>query len=241
MVTAFSQVLLTPMLFALIPLVNHVITKKEMAQVNLFIFIILGSAAMLYWLYKLFTIVKKLQQMRLGLEGEMAVGQELNQLMLHEFRVFHDFPADGFNIDHIVVGKTGVFAVETKARSKPATNNRKNDALVEFDGKVLKFPHWSESKPIEQANSQARWLKNWLSNAVGETVFVCPVLAVPGWFITRTAKSDTFIYNGKSPEGLFTKVSHSTLTHQMIQRICHQLDTKCRDIEPRAYTESKKL
>jgi Nuclease-related domain len=33
-------------------------------------------------------------------------------------------PAEGFNIDHVVVGRNGVFAVETKGRSKPVKGRR---------------------------------------------------------------------------------------------------------------------
>ncbi len=54
---------------------------------------------------------------RLAYDGEVAVGQELQYLTDHV--AFHDFQAGTFNIDHILVGASGVYAVETKARSKP--------------------------------------------------------------------------------------------------------------------------
>ena len=41
---------------------------------------------------------------RLGYEGELAVGQELEQFRHDGYYVYHDFPADTFSIDHIVVG-----------------------------------------------------------------------------------------------------------------------------------------
>lgn len=45
----------------------------------------------------------------------MAAAEEINQLMRQGFTTFHDVPAEpGFNIDHVIVGPTGVFAVETK-------------------------------------------------------------------------------------------------------------------------------
>ena len=81
-------------------------------------------AFIVFTLSKLAIYLKRRRLMRLGYDGELAVGQELNQLMSDGYRVFHDFPADNFNIDHIVVGKKGVFAVETKARSKRSTKNR---------------------------------------------------------------------------------------------------------------------
>ena len=108
-----------------------------------------------------FKMVKRLnlrRKMRLGYEGEVATGQELNQLMLHGYHVYHDFVADNFNIDHIVVGPAGVFAVETKARTKPTSNNRKEDAQVIYDGRCIHFPTWKETRPLEQAKSQAEWL-----------------------------------------------------------------------------------
>lgn len=87
----------------------------------------LGLAVIVWLGLRLYRRVRNLRQYRLGYEGEVAVGQELSQLMFNGFHIFHDLPADGFNIDHIVVGSTGVFAVETKARSKPDSGNRKSD------------------------------------------------------------------------------------------------------------------
>ena len=63
--------------------------------------------------------------------------------MLQGFHVYHDFPAEGFNIDHIVVGAKGVFAVETKTRSKRTTANRREDATVEYDG-LKKITHLTQ-------------------------------------------------------------------------------------------------
>jgi hypothetical protein len=59
----------------------------------------------------------QLQLNRIGYDGELATAQELNQLMRHGYYVFHDLQAENFNIDHIVIGPAGVFAVETKSRS----------------------------------------------------------------------------------------------------------------------------
>ena len=86
--------------------------------------------------------------------------------MLDGYRVYHDFPGDKFNIDHIVVGPPGVFAVETKARSKPTSQDRKADAKVKYDGKCLRFPNATDVEFLEQAKRQAEWLSKWLRSAV---------------------------------------------------------------------------
>jgi hypothetical protein len=43
---------------------------------------------------------EELDNLRTGYDAELAVGQELDRLMRQGTIVFHDFPADGFNLDH---------------------------------------------------------------------------------------------------------------------------------------------
>ena len=180
-------------------------------------------------------LVKERRSFRLGLDCEMAVGQELNGLMYDGYRIFHDIPADGFNIDHVVVGPNGVFAVETKGRSKPDRGRGKPDATVVFDGKNLHFPDSSESEPLAQARRQARWLSKWLSSAVAQPITAHPVLALPGWYIDRRKWGDVLLLNGKECRFLASQKSIRTLPDALIQMISHQLERLCRDVEPQAY------
>lgn len=171
---------------------------------------------------------------RLGYEGEVATGQELNRLMLQGYHVYHDFVADKFNIDHIVVGQAGVFAVETKARAKPTSNNRKKDAHLTYDGRCLHFPQWKEYHPLEQARNQAEWLARWLSSATGEKTPVRPVLALPGWFVTRTSSEGIPVINPKQFLSIAKPVNGNSQDERRIKSIVHQIDQRCRDIESRS-------
>ena len=119
---------------------------------------------------KLWNVMKRRRALYLALDGEIAIGQELNELMLKGYAVYHDFPAEHFNIDHIVVAPGGVFAVETKTRPKPLTEEGKANAEVVYDGVSLRFPTWENRSFLEQATRQARWLSQWLTSAVGEVV-----------------------------------------------------------------------
>jgi Nuclease-related domain len=176
----------------------------------------------------------------LGLEAELAVGQELNHLMRDGYYVYHDFPAENFNIDHVAVGPGGIFAIETKGRFKPDKGRGTYDATVTFDGKVLKFPEWEERKYLEQARRQAVWLKKWTSSAIGENAEARPVLALPGWFIDQKARGDVILYNGKNPRSWATAQGCKVLNESLIKRIKHQLEQRCRDVEPVAYRRKKK-
>lgn len=196
--------------------------------------IILGIGFTVYCLIKLVKSLNLRRSYRLGYEGEIAVGQELNQLMRDGYRVYHDFPAGKFNIDHIVVGPPGVFAIETKARSKPTSKDRKADAKVKYDGKCLRFPNGTDVESLDQAKRQAEWLSKWLRRAVGEAVGVRPVVALPGWFVERTAAGGIPVINPKNFRSIAKPKNGSHLSESMISRIVHQLERKCRDVEPKA-------
>ena len=108
------------------------------------------GAVLIFFSFRLLKILERRRSLYLALGGEIAVGQELNQLVQKGYWVYHDFPADRFNIDHIVVGSGGVFAVETKARTKQiGTDARKS--IERFLGthvylalRVRVEEHWSE-------------------------------------------------------------------------------------------------
>jgi Nuclease-related domain len=203
--------------------------------------VLFGVGSVAYLFFHILKQHKRANILRQGYEGEVAVAQELNQLMRDGAYVFHDVPADGFNIDHVIVGRKGVYAVETKSRMKPNRERGGEDANVFFDGQRLQFPGWSETKPLEQATRQARWLEQWLSNAVGEMVKVRPVLALPGWHIDRQASSDIVFTNGKNATSTFGKLFHASLSEEMTKRIAHQLEQRCRDVEPGNFRKRKEL
>lgn len=193
---------------------------------------LLGIAAIVYFSFKLITLMKRKRLLTIGFEAELAVGQELNKLVRSGAWVFHDFPADGFNIDHIVVSPKGVLAVETKGRSKPANESGKSTAWdVTYNGTTLAFPGWSETEPLAQAMRQASWLQSWLSSAVGESISAKPILVLPGWYVKRTVQNGIWVCNGSNPQTLI-QYGQDVLSPTLIDRIVHQLDQRCRNIKP---------
>jgi hypothetical protein len=155
--------------------------------------------------------------------------------MREGYFVFHDVPGDKeFNVDHVVAGRSGVYAVETKGRSKPS-QNRDSGHKVQYDGQKLLFPGWAESAPLEQATRNAQWLEKWLSSAVGEPVSASPVVMLPGWYVDRTSGGGIPVLNEKGSRAYFTKIRGRELSAKLLQQIAHQLEQRCRDVEPRAY------
>jgi hypothetical protein len=168
---------------------------------------------------------RKRRKYRQGLEAERATAQNLLPLLAEGCIVFHDFPADGFNIDHIVVAPQAVYAVETKARRKPAAGG-KASARVTYDGRGLTFPTHRETRPVEQAKAQADWLRRFLASAVGEPVRVVPVLALPGWFVELDrdgSRADVIVNNLRNPQFLLRRAAGSDEDPTRRQRIAHAL------------------
>lgn len=192
-----------------------------------------GGTVFLSWkLYRLSRLRFDLQN---GLEAEIAMGQELDQLMRESAVVFHDFPAEGFNIDHVVVTRKGMYAIETKGRMKPDRGGGKKDATVQFDGKVLSFPDWRDSQTLDQARRQAKWLAKWISSAVGESIEVRPVVALPGWFVDATGRGDVTVISGREAPKWLKGWQSVPFSEDLMTRIEHQLEQHCRDIEPTLY------
>jgi len=70
--------------------------------------------------------VNTLRAYQLRFDGERYIAGELVPLPTKGYRVYHDFvfgmkagdDKTAFNIDHISIGSSGVFAIETKAHRK---------------------------------------------------------------------------------------------------------------------------
>lgn len=175
---------------------------------------------------------KKIQNYRIGLDGELATAEELNQLMRNGYHVFHDFPAtEEFNIDHIVIGPTGIFAVETKSRSK-RFGSGEDGAAVKQEGSVLQFPTFRDSKSVKQARDQAKWLSKFLTESVGKEVSATPLVAIPGWFVKRGSHDGSvLVYNPAKGSTIITN-RPKVLDDQTIQQTAYQIEQRCRDVEP---------
>ena len=185
--------------------------------------------------YSIRTMLRKsgdMDKLRKGLDAEVAVGQELDQLMRQGAVVFHDLQADKFNIDHVVIAPQGVFCVETKGYTKALAEDGSAAARVGFDGRTLSFPGWQTSKPLEQAERNAQWLARWLSSATGTDMSVIPVVALPGWFVERKGRGVVRVFSGRELPSLLKAGMPNALSADKMQRAIHQVEQRCRDVKP---------
>jgi len=105
---------------------------------------------------------------RKGHQGEQLVARELAQLP-SEWTILHDLRLDeeGHNIDHVVVGPAGAFALNTK-RLSGSVWVRGGDVFV--NGKRTEYRR--------RAKAEAARLCDWFERSVGERPWVDPILVV---------------------------------------------------------------
>jgi hypothetical protein len=168
---------------------------------------------------------------RLGFDGERQTAQHLIPLIANGCQVFHDVPfadANGkiFNIDHIVAGATGIFAIETKTRSKQA------DHKVSYDGRQLHFPDFSESDSPNQIKANANTLSKELKRRTGENVKVIPILTLPGWWINRQVNDpEVAVLNSKEIRRHISSTPPAGLNEKLLNQIIGFLEEKA-EIKP---------
>ena len=221
---------ISPLILYSVILTHAYLGSRAISGSSIWFLILIAAAFEAVFVIKLVRSFNQRRKFRLDCEGELAVGRELNQLLRDGYYVYHDFPADNFNIDHIVVGPAGVYAVETKARRKPSTGKGQSDAKVIYDGQKLHFPDWTETKPLEQVRWQAQWLSKWLSSAVGDSIYVQPVIALPGWYVDRISTNDLPVINPEQFQSILKSSKDIKMDEKLLTRIVHQFDQRCREV-----------
>jgi len=221
---------LVPLAFCVYPL--KAVYDGALPEEETLLAFLAGALVLETWiLARLWRVLARARRLALGYEAEVAAGQELDALRHLGYRVFHDVPAEGFesNIDHVLVGPAGVFAVQAMGRTTPRANGSDEPWEVTYDGERLVFPGWEETLPLGQAMAQADWLCEWLANAIREPIAVRPILVLPGWSVKRTAISGIPVLAARRIHAYFERMQPlPEMTDTMVERVSEQLDRHCR-------------
>lgn len=173
----------------------------------------------------------------LGYFGERIVGEHLEPLKTLGWRIFHDVPGvnngQAFNLDHVAVGPSGVFVVETKTRRKGGARPGFDDHKVYFDGHALVWPWGEDNHGLEQTERNAVWLASTLTTEMSGQVPVTPVLALPGWWVELKPSRDSRECCVVNPKALvkFLPSGPGLLSSAQIDAIAAKLEARCRNVE----------
>lgn len=178
---------------------------------------------------------KKRANYFLGWFGERLVAEKLRPLQLQGYRIFHDVPCEpgnkGFNIDHVVVGPTGVSVIEVKTRRKGAARSGFKDHEVFFDGMKLVWPWGEDRHDVQQTLNESDWLRKWITQRTGLKLAVKPILTLPGWYVHETPSPEIRVVNPDFLPGAVSGRGEISLQPKEIDLIARQLDLVCRDVD----------
>src|SRR3954468_1563377 len=164
-------------------------------------------------------LLRQCIQLNRGERGELRVAEVLDDLRTYAYRPFHDVVRDGFNVDHIVVGPGGVFAIETKFRSGAGEITFRNGQGLFIGG----FPEEKDS--LSQARGNAAEVNRIIRENCHIDIWVKPVVVFVGdWRIKNDWRStDARVF---TPDRLADHIVNQqpSLTRREIELIASHLE-----------------
>lgn len=197
----------------------QLLIEPALAQTSM---LVLGFGAVGLGLWKVHSIKDTVERFRLGAQGERAVADVLNDLAGSGYRAVHDLQFDNFNVDHVLVGPSGIYVIETKTRSK--ANVRRN--TVRFDGARVQFNDgpWTDDH-VRQTKRQAQAIEELLRRYMAKASNVRPVLLYPGWWVEGPdQKAAIWVTNHDRFAG-FVRKERNRLTNVEVRQIFESLAT----------------
>ena len=156
-----------------------------------------ASLVIVYALFRVYRSLPRVRALKLGRDGEKAVGQFLEGLRERGYRVFHDIIDGEFNIDHVLIGPAGIFTIETKTYSKP-----RRDARVVFDGERILIDGLKPARDLT--------LRRTLAESTGRQFAVKSVIVFPGWYVEYSGQNNKALWV-LEPKMLPTFLDHESL------------------------------
>lgn len=154
---------------------------------------VVGFGYLIYLAFRMRKRFKYYKCLKKGMLGERLVEEQLDQIRKAGFDVFHDFilkdERGTENIDHIIVGLSGIFTMETKNWSAKGVPQ---DDRITFDGETLKigtFPQ--EDKVLKQPRRQAAKLQSILQPVTQDPLWVVPILCFWDRYVQLTRFNPT--------------------------------------------------
>jgi len=146
--------------------------------------------------YFAFRLIMARRNLEFTWAAKAAVGNILKRLNLAGNSVFHGVAVDSATIDHVVVGRKGVFALNVVAR--PLPNQSEGKPGAELKNGKLWLAGSVEARPVGEAARNMTLLSGALSKLAGHRVPVRSVLVVPGWHTVPNGEGNHLVLNERN-------------------------------------------
>lgn len=183
-----------------------------------FLALVIGFAA-----YCIVRTTHARHQLKFVRDANIAIGHQLRQLPLQDASIFHDVPTKAGIVDHVIVGHSGIYAINVVARrSRKRGDVRLVDHCIEYAGSDDDF------SIVEIASKTAR-LQKELGSMLGRKLRVRSVVAVPGWNVDEQL-SETHLLVNEHTLGMLTgwKDNSDLLMSEDAAQVQIELTARCR-------------
>jgi len=159
-------------------------------QLNIFLFALVAVALIIF--VDLARTVYSRRQIKLLRDANIAIGHQLQRISAGFGHVYHDVETSSGIIDHIIVGQSGVFAVNVFARRPP-----KNGEAA-LDGNSLRFTPGKTSVSIVAMAANTAALEREFRRLLDHRVRIRSVIAVPGWEVNVQSSEEHLLVNARN-------------------------------------------
>jgi hypothetical protein len=168
------------------------------------------------------TIVAR-RQVKFLRDANIAIGHQLLQISTGITQVFHDAATSAGIVDHVVIGQSGLYAINVVAKRARAGSS------VRLHGNALQFSNSDNSESIVDIAARTRRLEKEFTELLGHKIRVRSVIAAPGWEITEQNNENHLLVNERNI-GMLRGWKDSTdhLMNEDVEALKKEMTTRCR-------------
>ena len=149
-------------------------------------------AAAGFALYRLVCTVREWRQIRFLRDANIAVGHSLQRIATGHGRVFHDVVTSEGIVDHVIVGQSGIYAVNVVA------HRAMRRETVHLSDPELHFKPGETTIPIADIAAKTTKLEQEFRDLLRNSVRVRSVIAVPGWHAESQSNEGHLVVNERT-------------------------------------------
>lgn len=188
------------------------------------IYFVIGTLAVvaLFVLIRLGHTIFSWQRVKFLHDANVAVGHQLQRLVSGYGRVFHDIPTAAGVVDHVIVGQTGIYAVNVVARRGPRSGK------VRLRDNHLLFIPSGAKLSIVDIKAKTTTLERDFSRLLRRAVRVRSVIAVPGWQVTGQSEGHLVVNEKNLPMLSGWKDQADYLMNEDVDVLQNRLTSRCK-------------
>ena len=182
----------------------------------------LGVAALLA-AWRLGRTIFARRQVKFVRDANVAVGHQLQQISTGANRVFHDVKTSAGIVDHVLVGQTGVYAINVVARRGGKSGN------AVLSNNAIRFSNSDDAISVVDITAGSIRLEKEIARMLGHKVRVRSVLAVPGWNIGEQSSDKHLLVNERTiPMLRGWRDQSDYLMNEDVDALQKELTARCR-------------